>query len=437
MKVKFLLLVAVLTTIFTSCQNTEEPKEISKPGANGNFRIEIVGNQAEQQASRSSGTIQFEGGTASGAGLYDGNAQANVSAMPDDGYEIDYFFGGPESEPKKYDYANSGASSFKVDIDAQDHLFHVGFKKKERTLTINAESGGSVTPSGKDIYQVNKPITITATAKPGYKFAGWVIDQGDVTIADKSNANTTATLNSLNSTITAKFNPTTPFCYIILCDEQFETRDMQNRAIIYYYDLGEIPDKEDTYNRVQYSVYEWEYDLKINMIGTNEFLGWYDGSNHLIETTEDLHIEDITRNYPKGSTIYAKIKPAKAEAPSSVSVKITSSGTGYDVLYGNQFPSSWPQYDMAEVVQYKLVSSWGTSGTLKLYYSLTNSKYCTITGANSYYPLSWYRGEERTTAKITRWEWTVGTETTIGYCSSIYEVKGELEYNGIQYSISY
>ena len=210
MKVKFLLLVAVLTTIFTSCQNTEEPKEISKPGANGNFRIEIVGNQAEQQASRSSGTIQFEGGTASGAGLYDGDAQANVSAMPDDGYEIDYFFGGPESEPKKYDNANSGASFFKVDIDAQDHLFHVGFKKKERTLTINAESGGSVTPSGKDIYQVNKPITITATAKPGYKFAGWVIDQGDVTIADKSNANTTATLNSLNSTITAKFEKEVP-----------------------------------------------------------------------------------------------------------------------------------------------------------------------------------------------------------------------------------
>ena len=205
MKVKFLLLVAVLTTIFTSCQNTEEPKEISKPGANGNFRIEIVGNQAEQQASRSSGTIQFEGGTASGAGLYNSKDKANVSATPDDGYEIDYFFGGPESEPKKYDNANSGASSFQVDIDGQDHLFHVGFKKKERTLTINAESGGSVTPSGKDIYQVNKPITITATAKPGYKFAGWEINEGDVTIADKSNANTTATLNSLNSTITAKF----------------------------------------------------------------------------------------------------------------------------------------------------------------------------------------------------------------------------------------
>ena len=335
MKVKFLLLLAVLTIIFTSCQNTDEPKEISKPGTNGNYRIEIVGKQADQQDSRSSGTIQFEGGTASGAGLYDSKDKANVSATPDDGYEIDYFYGGPESEPKKYDNAKSGASIFDVSIDGQDHLFHVGFKKKERTLTINAGSGGSVTPSGKDTYQVNKPITITATAKSGYKFAGWEINEGDVTIADKNNATTTATLNNLNSTITAKFTTTTPFCYLLLCDEQYDTREMQDRAIINYRDLGEIPDKENTYNRVQYSVYEWEYDLKINMIGTNEFLGWYDSSYNLIESAEDLHIEDILRNYPQGSTIYAKIKPAKEEAPSSVTVKITNSGTGYDILYSN------------------------------------------------------------------------------------------------------
>lgn len=65
-----------------------------------------------------------------------------------------------------------------------------------------------------------------------------------------------------NSTITAKFTTTTPFCYLLLCDEQYDTREMQDRAIIYYRDLGEIPDKENTYSRVQYSVYEWEYDLK-------------------------------------------------------------------------------------------------------------------------------------------------------------------------------
>lgn len=212
MKVKFLLLVAVLTTIFTSCQNTDEPKEISKPGANGNYRIEIVGKQAEQQASRSSGTIQFEGGTASGAGLYNSKDKANVSATPDDGYEIDYFYGGPESEPKKYDNANSGASIFDVDIDGQDHLFHVGFKEKKRTLTVNAGAGGTATGSGT--YQCDTPITIKATPESGYEFAGWVIDQGDVTIADKSNANTTATLNSLNSTITALFDKVIPKEYV-------------------------------------------------------------------------------------------------------------------------------------------------------------------------------------------------------------------------------
>lgn len=212
MKVKFLLLVAVLTTIFTSCQNTDEPKEISKPGTNGNYRIEIVGKQAEQQASRSSGTIQFKGGTASGAGLYNSKDKANVSATPDDGYEIDYFYGGPESEPKKYDNAKSGASIFDVSIDGQDHLFHVGFKKKERTLTINAGSGGTATGSGT--YQCDTPITIKATPESGYEFAGWVIDQGDVTIADKSNANTTATLNSLNSTITALFDKVIPKEYV-------------------------------------------------------------------------------------------------------------------------------------------------------------------------------------------------------------------------------
>lgn len=436
MKVKFLLLATALVSFFTACHKDNEPEEISKAGTKGNCRIEIVGDQSDSPLSRSSsGTIKFVGGTASGAGLYDGQAKTIVSANPDAGYEIDYFYGGPKDQPKKYDNANTGISSFKVEIGGQDHLFHVGFKEKTRELTVNAGTGGSA--SGGGTYKCDTPVPITATPQSGYTFAGWEINEGDVIIADKSNAKTTATLNSLNSTITAKFNSTTPFCYIILCDEQFETRDMQNRAIIYYYDLGEIPDKEDTYNRVQYSVFEWEYDLKINMIGTNEFLGWYDGSNNLIEATEDLHIEDITRNYPKGSTIYAKIKQGKTEAPSSVTVKITSSGTGYDVLYYNQFPSSWPQYDKAEVVKYKLVSSWGTSGTLKLYYSDNNSTYCTITGANSYYPISWYRGEERKTAKIIHWEWIVGTEKTVGYCTTIQEVKGELEYNGIRYSLSF
>lgn len=438
-KTKFLVL-AVLAAMFVGCQS-EEPEQISgndRPGPTGDTRIIIEGEGMLDTQSRSSdGRVDFTGGYATGAGLYDRTAAPTVAAHPDAGYEVSYFYGGPASEPKKYDYAQSQSSTFRVPLGGQDHTFHCEFKEKKRTLTVNAGSGGKVTPSGTKEYQVEKPINITATPNSGYEFSGWSITGGDVTIANSNSSSTTATLHNSNSTITAKFTTTTPFCYLLLCDEQYDTREMQDRAIIYYRDLGEIPDKENTYSRVQYSVYEWEYDLKIEMIGTNEFLGWYDSSYNLIESAEDLRIEDILRNYPEGSTIYAKIKPAKAEAPSSVSVKITSSGTGYNVLYSNQFPSSWPRYDKAEVVQYKLVSSWGASGTLKLYYSNDNSTYCTITGANSYYPIFWYRDEERSTATITHWEWTVGTETTYGNCSSIHEVKGELEYNGIQYSISY
>lgn len=210
MKVKFLLLASVLVSLFFSaCQNDNEPKEISKAGTEGNCRIEIVGEKLDSELSRSSsGTIQFVGGTASGAGLYDGKAKATVSATPDAGYEIDYFYGGPESEPKKYDNANGGASTFDVSIDGQDHLFHVGFKEKTRTLTVNAASGGSATGSGT--YKCDTPVQITATPQSGYTFAGWEINEGDVTIADKSNAKTTATLNSLNSTITALFSIEAP-----------------------------------------------------------------------------------------------------------------------------------------------------------------------------------------------------------------------------------
>lgn len=111
---KYLFLACGMAALFAACQNENEPKVVSdKPGTSGDYRIIIEGEETDAQTSRSSGTIQFVGGTASGAGLYDGTAEAIVSATPDPGYEINYFYGGPDSEPKKYDNANGGASSFK------------------------------------------------------------------------------------------------------------------------------------------------------------------------------------------------------------------------------------------------------------------------------------------------------------------------------------
>lgn len=211
MKMKYLFLACGMAALFAACQNENEPKVVSdKPGTSGDYRIIIEGEETDAQTSRSSGTIQFVGGTASGAGLYDGVGRAFVSATPDPGYEINYFYGGPDSEPKKYDNANGGATSFDVPINGQDHLFHVGFKEKTGTLTINAGTGGTVSPSGQVAIQREVPFSIKATPNSGYEFTGWTVNSGNVTIANASSTSTTATLNSSSGTITANFSKSAP-----------------------------------------------------------------------------------------------------------------------------------------------------------------------------------------------------------------------------------
>lgn len=206
-KTKFLVL-AALAAMFVGCQS-EEPEQISgndRPGPTGDTRIIIEGEGMLDTQSRSSdGRVDFTGGYATGAGLYDGNKAPTVAAYPNAGYEVSYFYGGPDSQPKKYDYSQSGESEFKVPLGGQDHTFHCGFKEKKRTLTVNAGSGGKVSPSGTKEYQVEKPISITATPNSGYEFSGWSITGGDVTIANSNSSSTTATLHNSNSTITAKF----------------------------------------------------------------------------------------------------------------------------------------------------------------------------------------------------------------------------------------
>lgn len=64
---------------------------------------------------------------------------------------------------------------------------------KKRTLTINAGEGGTTNPKGTREYQVEKPISITATPESGYEFTGWTIIGGDVTIENPGSSTTTAT----------------------------------------------------------------------------------------------------------------------------------------------------------------------------------------------------------------------------------------------------
>lgn len=212
---KTFILSLMAAMIVCSCSKEEAQQEASTSSGNGKtVTVYIDGETANSTVSVRStdGTVYFDGGYATGAGVYDGNKRPIVEAHPDAGYEVDFFYGGPESEPKRYDYSTSGKTTFIVALNGTDHYFKCGFKEKKRTLTVNAGAGGTATGSGT--YQCDTPITIKATPESGYEFAGWVIDQGDVTIADKSNANTTATLNSLNSTITALFDKVIPKEYV-------------------------------------------------------------------------------------------------------------------------------------------------------------------------------------------------------------------------------
>lgn len=207
-KVKFLLL-AALTAMFVGCQSDEVLEQDSgndRPTPTGDTRITIEGEGMKDVTTRSSdGRVDFTGGYATGAGLYNGTAKPTVAAYPNPGYEVNYFYGGPTNEPQKYDYAQSSTSSFEVSLGGQDHTFHCGFKEKKRDLTVNAGSGGSVSPSGTNSYQVENAINITATPNTGYRFSGWTVTEGDVTIANSGSSSTTATLHNSNSTITAKF----------------------------------------------------------------------------------------------------------------------------------------------------------------------------------------------------------------------------------------
>lgn len=212
-KVRFLLL-AAMVALFTGCQKEVAEQELdnNKPTPTGDTRIIIEGEGMIGPVTRSSdGRVDFEGGYATGAGLYDGKSVPIVEAHPDAGYEVNYFYGGPENEPKRYDYVQNQTSTFQVRLGGQDHTFHCGFKEKKRDLTVDAGTGGSVSPSGTNSYRVEKPISITATPESGYEFAGWTVTKGDVTIENPGSRATTATLHNSNSTITANFKQNVRF----------------------------------------------------------------------------------------------------------------------------------------------------------------------------------------------------------------------------------
>ena len=206
------MLLAVLATMFAGCQ--KEESELRGPDGRepaSGVRVVIDGEKAlRTETTRAGGTkVYFEGGYATGAGLYDSVERPIVEAHPAEGYEVDYFYGGPQNEPKRYDYAKSDSASFGVDLSRGDHLFHCGFKKYEGPrLKLRAvpEEGGVLEIIGK------QPQTgyyiVRATPNEGYTFGGgWFITSGDAEIAQYKIIDVIVKMNTSASVLEALFGP--------------------------------------------------------------------------------------------------------------------------------------------------------------------------------------------------------------------------------------
>lgn len=118
MKIKVLLL-GLCTLATYSCQNaTDEPQLTEKK-----YEVRIV---------TPNGSRSTTGGTTTGAGLYLGTDKATVTATPDPGYVIDYFY----SDDYTYSGSETATASHTFNINNKDHTFYVNFKKEE---TINKD----------------------------------------------------------------------------------------------------------------------------------------------------------------------------------------------------------------------------------------------------------------------------------------------------------
>ena len=74
-------------------------------------------------------------------------------------------------------------------------------------VTFSQSVGGSINPTGSNVWENAGSISIMATPNNGYAFAHWSSDTGSITFNDANSAITTATING-PGTITSNFSPT-------------------------------------------------------------------------------------------------------------------------------------------------------------------------------------------------------------------------------------
>jgi uncharacterized repeat protein (TIGR02543 family) len=126
-----------------------------------------------------------------------------ISATPNDGYKFanwEVVSGGVSLTDE-----TSAATTFTLgteDVEVKAN-FEV-LPPNEYSVTVNADANGSTSASVNSGIE-GAEVTITATANDGYKFAGWQVVSGGVTLADASATTTTFNIIKENIVIKATF----------------------------------------------------------------------------------------------------------------------------------------------------------------------------------------------------------------------------------------
>jgi uncharacterized repeat protein (TIGR02543 family) len=105
---------------------------------------------------------EIEGGSMTGGGYYSFGTEANISAVPNEGYEFSHWNGSGITSP--------GSSDTTISV-SQDLNISASFNLRSHTLTLPVAMGGSVTGSGT--YPFGEIVTISATPQTGYSFLQW------------------------------------------------------------------------------------------------------------------------------------------------------------------------------------------------------------------------------------------------------------------------
>ena len=153
---KLRIIYALFALLAVSCGRDElvenEVRRPVVPGKQSSVIIEGEDGDGQGVTTRAGSRVEFTGGYATGAGLYDGEDDATGGPV-----------GGSSSQ-------FSGKNQYSFNIQLRDWKFTVSFKK-EYTVTVSAGTGGTVSGGGKVLD--GSSCTVTARANSGYSFDGW------------------------------------------------------------------------------------------------------------------------------------------------------------------------------------------------------------------------------------------------------------------------